>query len=70
MYLVPFPIYAERIDLKDAPKIYNHNVHLVAQDTHGDYYISPPIRVPDIEHHSSGPLEYLRQLGPPRLSSS
>jgi hypothetical protein len=45
----------ERIDLKDAPCIFNYNNYLIARAEDGRLFQSPSIRAIDPKHHSSSP---------------
>ncbi len=58
-------LLTERIDPKDAPRIYNYNIHLIAETTDGRFFQSPPIRPNDPVHHSSSPSTWFDNLGSP-----
>ncbi|HMC13195.1 MAG TPA: hypothetical protein VKG67_02480 [Gallionellaceae bacterium] len=58
-------LLTERIDPKDAPKIFNYNVYLIAETTDGMLFQSPPIIPADPTHHSSSPSTWFNKLGSP-----
>lgn len=58
-------LLTERIDLKDAPHIYNYNIYLIVETTDGRFFQSPPIRPSDPVHHSSSPSTWFDNLGSP-----
>jgi hypothetical protein len=58
-------LLTERIDLKDAPRIYNYNIYLIAETTDGRFFQSPPIKPNDPAHHSSSPSTWFDNLGSP-----
>lgn len=58
-------LMTERIDLKDAPRIFNYNIYLIAETTDGRLFQSPPIRPIDPVHHSSSPSTWFVGLGSP-----
>jgi hypothetical protein len=58
-------LLTERIDLKDAPRIYNYNIYLIAETTDGRLFQSSPIIPNDPVHHSSSPSTWFDKLGSP-----
>lgn len=58
-------LLTERLDPKDAPKIFNYNLYLIAQTTDGRLFQSPPIRPSNPAHHSSSPSTWFDELGSP-----
>lgn len=58
-------LLAERIDLKDYPKVFNYNIYLIAETTDGRLFQSPPIIPTDPAHHSSSPSTWFNSLGSP-----
>ena len=58
-------LMSERIDLKDAPNIYNYNIYLIAETTDGRLYPSTPIKTNDPKHHSTSPSTWFHGLGSP-----
>jgi hypothetical protein len=58
-------ILTERLDPKDAPEIYNHNLYLLAQTSEGKVYQSPPLVPSEPKHRSSAPSTWFDSYGPP-----
>jgi hypothetical protein len=58
-------LLTERIDLKDAPNIYNYNNYLISKSEDGGLYQSPPIKTTDPKHHLSSPSTWFDGLGLP-----
>ena len=58
-------LMSERIDLKDAPNIYNYNIYLIVETTDGRFYQSTPIKTNDPKHHSTSPSTWFDGLGSP-----
>ncbi len=58
-------LMTERIDPKDAPRIFNYNIYLIAETIDGRLFQSPPIRPTDPAHHSSSPSTWFDGLGSP-----
>ena len=58
-------LLTERIDLKDAPFIYNYNFYLIAETTDGRLFQSSPIIPNDPVHQSSSPSTWFDKLGSP-----
>jgi len=58
-------LLTERIDPKDYPKVYNCNIHLIAESTDGMLYQSGPIIPTEPAHHSSSPSTWFNSLGSP-----
>ena len=58
-------LLTERIDLKDAPQIYNYNIYLIVETKDGRFFQSSPIKPSDPTHHSSSPSTWFEGLGSP-----
>ena len=58
-------LLTERIDPKDAPRIFNYNNYQIAKAEDGRLFLSPPIKTVDPKHHSSSPSTWFDGLGSP-----
>src|SRR5258708_249629 len=56
-------LLTERIDLKDAPRIYNYNVYLIGETADGRFFQSPPLTSSDPVHRSSSPSSWFDGSG-------
>jgi hypothetical protein len=58
-------LLTERIDPKDAPRIYNYNFYLIVETRDGRHFQSSPIVPKDPSHQSSSPSTWFDKLGSP-----
>jgi hypothetical protein len=58
-------LMSERIDLKDAPYIYNYDICMIVETADGRFYQLPPIKTDVPKHHSTSPSTWFDALGAP-----